>query len=556
MLGYLLPTMNFPPLVALSCIAVFSISTPALAQVHYHDGGHPWTQRAEFGPDAEVPGWFYNLGITGIRVELVADAPKALVVRHVFAGTPASGVVRVGDRIIGAGGGAAGAGSAGGPHARLFTQPHRNGYGEEVFGADGPISEFAAALEAAQRSQVAPVGSAGPGAAPGASGAGKLTLMLQRDDETKEVVLDVGTVYGAFGPDYPARCPKSERILSELLEFLVKNQQPDGSFGNPIHNTFAPLALLASGDARYLPAVEKSVRMLGAATHASDDAAKESLPNWTYMGAALVLSEYYLATKAEWVLPELQQIHDFIAAGQYLNMSQINPKAKESHPDSFPKGPLDSHGGWGHNPGFEGYGPIAMITAQGALAYSMMARCGIAIDRQRHDAAYRFLKNGTGANGYVWYAGSVGGEPDGWADMGRTGAAAIAYFMSPYPDAPNPDAASPHTSYRERARLHSKVIATHPQSFPDTHGSPMMGMAYTALGANVDPANFRALMDANRWWFALAQCSDGTFYYQPNRDNAGYGADARMTASSVTAFILAIPKRTLVITGRPVAPPT
>jgi hypothetical protein len=77
-----------------------------------------------------------------------------------------------------------------------------------------------------------------------------------------------------------------------------------------------------------------------------------------------------------------------------------------------------------------------------------------------------------------------------------------------------------------------------------------MGMAFTALGASVDPASFRALMDANRWWFALAQCADGSYYYQPNRDNAGYGADARMTASSVTAFVLLIPRRGLVITGK------
>lgn len=54
-----------------------------------------------------------------------------------------------------------------------------------------------------------------------------------------------------------------------------------------------------------------------------------------------------------------------------------------------------------------------------------------------------------------------------------------------------------------------------------------MSMAYAALGASVDPANFRKLMDANRWWFTLAQCTDGTVYYQPNRDNAGDGSDAR-----------------------------
>ncbi|HAS08083.1 MAG TPA: hypothetical protein DCR52_02230 [Actinobacteria bacterium] len=45
----------------------------------------------------------------------------------------------------------------------------------------------------------------------------------------------------------------------------------------------------------------------------------------------------------------------------------------------------------------------------------------------------------------------------------------------------------------------------------DTHGSPAMGMGYTALGGSLDPTNFRKVMDANRWCFALAQCSDGTF---------------------------------------------
>jgi len=127
------------PLVArgLSILAVFACAAPATAQVHYHDSGHPWKQRARSGPDAEVPGWYYNLGITGMRAELVADEPKSLVIQHVFANSPAAGIVRAGDRVIGAGG-------------QPFKEAHQNGYGEEVFGATGPIGEFAAALEAAQ----------------------------------------------------------------------------------------------------------------------------------------------------------------------------------------------------------------------------------------------------------------------------------------------------------------------------------------------------------------------------------------------------------------------
>jgi alpha-galactosidase len=80
----------------------------------------------------------------------------------------------------------------------------------------------------------------------------------------------------------------------------------------------------------------------------------------------------------------------------------------------------------------------------------------------------------------------------------------------------------------------------------------MMGMAYTALGVSIDADSFRKLMDANRWWFTMAHCTDGSFYYQPNRDNSGYGSDSRMIASSVTAFIFTLPKRSLVMTGKEV----
>lgn len=487
-------------------LALLALASPAAAQVDYGKAS-PWDQRAESGPDAKVPGWFYNLGVTGLRAQLVADEPKALHIKYVFPKSPADGRVKVGDLVVGAGG-------------KLFKDKHRNGYGEKVFGADGPISELANVLEECQSGDRK----------------GKLALTLRRGKEVMEVELDVGQKYGTYSATFPAKCEKSDLILAELLEYLVGQQGKDGSFGDPVHNTFAPLALLASGEAKYLTAVERNVRYHCGVTKTKD----LSLINWSYTSAAIVMGEYYLATGEKWVLPELQKVHDRLAKNQYLNMSQINPQAKKSHPDSYPKGPKDSHGGWGHNPGFEGYGPIAMLTGQGALAYSLMHRCGIKIDRKNHDAAYAFLKKGTGKNGYVWYGDQVGGGPDGWADMGRTGAAGVANFLSPYAE----------PAYRERATAHAKVIGQHPQSFPDTHGSPMMGMAYTALAANIDPDSFRKLMDANRWWFTMAQCTDGSFYYQPNRDNAGYGSDARMTASSVAAFIFAIPKRSLEITGK------
>jgi hypothetical protein len=51
----------------------------------------------------------------------------------------------------------------------------------------------------------------------------------------------------------------------------------------------------------------------------------------------------------------------------------------------------------------------------------------------------------------------------------------------------------------------------------------------------------------------LAECPDGTFCYQPNRDNAGYGDDSRLSASAAVALILSVGSRSLHVTGKPFA---
>ncbi|MEM6570487.1 MAG: DUF6288 domain-containing protein [Planctomycetota bacterium] len=489
---------------ALRLALAAALPVGAAAQVHYHEDGGPWKQRARSGPDAEVDGWLYNLGVTGLRVRLDAGAPTHLVVGHVFADSPASRRIEVGDRIVGAGG-------------RDFGTPHRNGYGMDVFGPQGPIDDFATALDAALGSKKK-----------------RLRLRVQRDGDERDVALKLPRRADAYERSFPEDCDRTETVRDRLYEYLLEHQRDDGSWGNPVHDTFAPLALLGSGERSHRSAVEANVRYHARRTSREDDS---SLVNWKYMAAAIVMSEWYLATGDRWVLKELQEVYEFLHASQYVDLAQVASTVKDSHPDSLPSDAEQQHGGWGHNIGFEGYGPIAMLTGQGALAFALMGRCGIEIDEERHRAAYDFLARGTGSNGYVWYADEVAGDRD-WADMGRTGASGIAHWVSPFRE------------HRAVARTHALLIAEHPESFPDTHGSPLMGMGYAALAAFVHDASFERLMAANRWWFVLAECPDGSFAYQPNRDNAGYGADARLAASAVTAFILSLPEKGLFLTGK------
>ena len=122
--------------------------------------------------------------------------------------------------------------------------------------------------------------------------------------------------------------------------------------------------------------------------------------------------------------------------------------------------------------------------------------------------------------------------------MGRTGASCIAHLMSPF------------RGHKKLARQNIAIMSEQPDSFPDTHASPLMGMGYGALGTFGDQKAFKSLMASNRWWFLLSECPDGTFSYQPNRDSNGYGNSSRLLATATTAFILSLPQENLVMTGK------
>ena len=192
-------------------------------------------------------------------------------------------------------------------------------------------------------------------------------------------------------------------------------------------------------------------------------------------------------------------------------------------------------GGWGHRPqlrpGGNGYGPICIITAQAMAAWALMDACGIKIDRERFDLAHEFIVKGTNNIGYVWYKDGNGGD-DKYADMGRTGASAVAHALSPFKAA----------SFSRQAHANARCIGKNFNTFFDTHGSPILGTGWTALGAATDPVVFRKLMDEHVWFFNLSQCPDGTFYYMPNRDGnkQDYNAGNHLSASAVTALILSI----------------
>ncbi len=89
----------------------------------------PWDLTTKVGPDAEVPGWYINLGLTGARAKLTQEDPKVLLAMFVFQDAPARGKLEKGDKIVGANG-------------RPFETPHKFGYGMGKFGYEGPMMDL------------------------------------------------------------------------------------------------------------------------------------------------------------------------------------------------------------------------------------------------------------------------------------------------------------------------------------------------------------------------------------------------------------------------------
>jgi hypothetical protein len=385
-----------------------------------------------------------------------------------------------------------------GVNGRPFSEPHKFGYGPKFFGYEGPMLELGKALD---------------------SNSGTITLQFIRAGKPLATTLEFKKTPRSFSKTFPYDCPKTDLILKQAHTYLLGKQRPDGLWSSrPDANAFAALTLLASGQKDHLPAVKKAVQKMAASTNDKIDYG--GLDCWKYTLYGATLSEYYLLTREKWVLPELEEIKSWLLQAQFVN------------------------GGWGHRPkdkpGGNGYGAINCITMQAKLAFALMMRCGLDVPADNFRATHDFVAKGTNDIGYVWYKDG-GRQNPSYADMGRTGITALAHHISPVGG----------KEYRDFARLTASCIGSFPKTFPDTHGSPLLGLAWTGLGALADPKEFRKLMDYNRWHFALALTPEGNFYYQPNRDNNSqdYSADPRLNATAANALVLSAKFKVLQITG-------
>lgn len=214
----------------------------------------------------------WNLGPTGARGWMFCDRmvttdARQIAVTEIAKGSPADGILAVGDVLLGAGG------------ARFSSDPR---------------SELGRAITTAESE----------------AGAGHLRLLRWRAGSEQEVVVEL-PVLGSYGATAPFDCAKSTRLLARGCAALAERMAAPG-YGrglDPIPRALAAMALLAHGDAAHRPLLAREARW--AADYTAD-----SMQTWHYGYVITFLAEYAIATGDASIQPGLARLAMEAARGQ------------------------------------------------------------------------------------------------------------------------------------------------------------------------------------------------------------------------------------------------
>lgn len=450
-----------------------------------------------------------NLGPTGLKGWVYhqrqdTSQSRQILVTDVAPGSPADGVLKVGDVILGADGTGAAPGT--------FTDDARK--------------SFALAIGDAEARDPA-----------------DLQMILWRDGATSTVSITLETM-GAYSPTAPYDCPKSMKIIEKTLRHLDRNELKRDRFGLNI------LALLACNDDRFPGNAERMQRarewiieMLPKPKHlesmTSDRVETFSKIAWNRSYMLIVLAEYYLATGDN---PENQQGIDLLTAinahaqtvarGQSMFGTMGHQFAKQGKDGSI------------HGPYAVGYGPINATGLASFLGLTLARGCDLP------DAETRAAINAGIRRAAPFFASYVGrgaipyGEHPPWTkghcSNGKSGLAAVVFAR---------------VQKRETAaRYYTQLSIASGAERIGGHGGAFFNYLWTPLGANVGgEAAAAAYFRQVAWHLDLARTWEGGFYCN-DYGNPGYHGKsfkkASLYMSPPALLTYAVALRKLAITGR------
>ena len=341
---------------------------------------------------------------------------------------------------------------------------------------------------------------------------GKLVMMIKdtRDSETYPVTVQL-PVLGAYSDTWPMNCEKSDAIVRNMADYLAESDRMGWG---------AALFLLSTGEEKDLDVVRRWY---------SENLRPDSpgFP-WSIGYTGPAITEYYLRTGDESVLPAIQSRADYLR-------------------DTIYNGSWMGRGGANFR-----YMSGGHMNAAGApaLTFLLMAKeCGVDVDEQTLQSAltqfFRFAGRGNVAYGDQMPEG-------GFTDNGKVGKLAFTMQAAAnlVPDGEN--------SVYAKAR---DISAT--KSFYSTswlfHGHTGGGIGELwrgpAMGLVRDkrPLQYRSFMDERRWMYELARTHEGAFGWSAGQNVNYTRVNAGRPSGNYIPLIYTLPRQQLRMFG---APPT
>ncbi len=421
----------------------------------------------------------WNLGPTGLRGwmfcdRLVTSDARQVLVTKVEKGSPAATTFQVGDVILGVGG--------------------------KPFSFD-PRTELGKAITMAESK----------------AGGGKLAFTRWRAGKSEEVVLHL-RVLGSYSATAPFDCEKSKLLLDQGCKALAARMiDSDYVEMDPIPRSLNALALLASGDTKYLPLVKREA-------HWASSYSDKSMQTWYYGYCMLFLSEYALATGDESVMPGLKRLALEAANGQ-------SAVGSWGHGFAIPDGRL---GGYGmmNSPGV--VLTIGLVLAREAGVKDVVVDEAI----ERSAKLLRFY-TGKGSVPYGDHAPWM----EGHEDNGKCGMAAVLF-----------NSLGEAKSAEFFARM---SVAAHGPERDCGHCGNYFNMFWAMPSVALSGPNATGawMKEFGNWYFDLARCWDDSYPHQgpPENENDSFeGFDA--TGTYLLAYAMPLKKIRLTGAGKSVVP--
>lgn len=460
-------------------------------------GGKPTTQvNGNLGPTG-VRGWVYH---QPKRTD--TSLSRQILITEVDEGSPADGILAVGDVILGADG----TGAA----PRPFTSDARRSFAEAIADAE-------------------------------ARNPATLQVIRWRGGQTGKVTLTLESL-GAYSPTAPYDCPKSRKILLNALAYLDKNQPNPSRFG------FNLLALLACNDdgipgnaERMKRAREWVIQTLPGpkdlALMTDDRIETQSKIAWTRSYTLISLAEYYLATG------------DNPSNGDVDLLTAIDAHARTITRGQSMFGTMGHHfARTSHGPYAVGYGPVNAVGLASFVGLVMARECKLPNAETRAQIDAGIARAGKFFSAYAWKGSIPYGEHPAWTQShggnGKNGLAALALARI--------------DGYQEHAKYFSQITIAAATERVSGHGGAFFNYTWTPLGAHVGgPEAVAAYFREVSWHLDLSRTWEGGFYYN---DYANYGfqgptfSKASLFMSTPAILTYALPLRKLWITGRGIDP--